>query len=141
MFVVTPPFLRSVSSPSPDDANRVTRNAHMVTPGETNTGFGDIQAFFPLGALVNHSCQPNSCFHSMVKASPGGQEVDFVLRTTLEVRAGNELCISYIVNYATSSVAVSASLEQTVNSSGVLVCGFTGLVSTRPLQDRHPRFC
>lgn len=71
--------------------------------------FGDVQGVFPFGSLVNHSCRPNSCFHSVAKASPQGPEVELVLRTTREVHVGDELCISYLVNYPEIPVAVSAS--------------------------------
>lgn len=79
----------------------------MVSPGDTGVSCGDVQALFPFGALVNHSCRPNSCFHSVAESSPRGPEIELVLRTTFGLRAGDELCVAYFPDYVETPVAVS----------------------------------
>lgn len=94
---------------------RVTRNIHTVSPNTTRFNFGSIssigsvEGLFPCGALVNHSCQPNSHFHCVAKASPsadGRPVIEQVLRTTRKLRAGEELCYSYLSDSAAATVLV-----------------------------------
>ncbi len=54
---------------------------------------------FPAASLVNHSCEPNACFHSR-RASSGGQPLEYVLRCTEDVAAGEEVCVSYLAHCA-----------------------------------------
>lgn len=69
-----------------------------------------VEGLFPCGALVNHSCLPNSFFHCVTgpSSSAGGPPVvEQVLRTTRNVRAGDELCYSYLSAIAAKTVSVS----------------------------------
>ncbi|CAN0023879.1 unnamed protein product [Laminaria digitata] len=84
---------------------RNNHNVYMVSPGDTSVACGDVQALFPFGALVNHSCRPNSCFHSVAESSPRGPEIELVLRTTFDLRAGDELCVAYFPDYVETPVA------------------------------------
>ncbi|CAN0046613.1 unnamed protein product [Ectocarpus fasciculatus] len=77
---------------------RITRNAHTVSPNTSKPGFGSVQGLFPCGALVNHSCLPNTFFHCVAEpSSPEGRPVvKQVLRSICNIRAGDELCCSYL---------------------------------------------
>lgn len=94
--------------PSPNDVNRVKRNVHVVSPDKAQVGSGDVQALYPFAALVNHCCRPNSCFHAVATSSSRGPEVELVLRTVFEIRAGDELCVSYFPSFVETPAAVSA---------------------------------
>lgn len=90
------------------NTDRVTRNLHTVSPVLENAGIGTALALFSCGALVNHSCQPNAFFHCLSRpTSPDGPVVENVLRTVSPVKAGEELCVSYIAHFALMSVSVS----------------------------------
>ena len=54
---------------------------------------------FPAASLVNHSCEPNACFNSR-RAGPGGPVLEYVLRCTSNVAAGEEVCVSYLAHCA-----------------------------------------
>lgn len=54
---------------------------------------------FPAASLVNHSCTANACFHSR-RAGPGGPPLEYVLRCTTDVAAGEEVCVSYLAHCA-----------------------------------------
>ncbi|CAN0435420.1 unnamed protein product, partial [Ectocarpus sp. 8 AP-2014] len=77
---------------------RITRNAHTVSPNTSKPGFGPVQGLFPCGALVNHSCLPNTFFHCVAESSsPEGRPVvKQVLRSIRNIHAGDELCYSYL---------------------------------------------
>ncbi|CAM9531788.1 unnamed protein product [Ectocarpus sp. 12 AP-2014] len=76
----------------------ITRNAHTVSPNTSKPGFGSVQGLFPCGALVNHSCLPNTFFHCVAESSsPEGRPVvKQVLRSIRNICAGDELCYSYL---------------------------------------------
>ncbi|KXS12948.1 SET domain-containing protein [Gonapodya prolifera JEL478] len=57
----------------------------MGVGGGLTTAFG----LFPLGALLNHSCEPNCVYGA-------GQDGTIVFRTIKEVKEGEELLVSYI---------------------------------------------
>lgn len=87
---------------------------HTVSPNAAAYSLGSVssvEGLFPCGALVNHSCLPNSCFHCVSKAASsvdGPPVIEQVLRTTRHVRAGEELCYSYLSELvAASTVSVS----------------------------------
>lgn len=93
---------------------RITRNAHTVSPNTSKPGFGSVQGLFPCGALVNHSCLPNTFFHCVAEpSSPEGRPVvKQVLRSIRNIRAGDELCCSYLSSgAAVGTVSVSGSRE------------------------------
>eukprot|EP00903_Cladosiphon_okamuranus_P005427 g5413.t1 len=86
---------------------RVARNVHTVSPNATaiELSASSVEGLFPFGALVNHSCLPNSCFHCVLEASSsvdGPLVMEQVLRTTRKVRAGEELCYSYLNEFSTA---------------------------------------
>ena len=73
------------------------------------SSIGSVEGLFPCGALVNHCCHPNSFFHCVASPSADGPPViEQVLRTIDRVRAGQELCYSYLSD-AAARTAVSVS--------------------------------
>lgn len=87
--------------------NRMCRNSHPVQPDPLSVDASTVQAFFPCAALVNHSCEPNSFFHATANPSANGSGLEYVLRTTRNVAAGQELCSSYICRHGGVGVLVS----------------------------------
>lgn len=55
---------------------------------------------------MNHSCEPNACFHSR-RAGPGGPPLEYVLRCTADVAAGEEVCVSYLAHFSNAAIEVS----------------------------------
>ncbi|CAM9248842.1 unnamed protein product [Scytosiphon promiscuus] len=83
----------------------ITRNAHAVAPNAMATEGGSVQGLFPCGALANHSCRPNTFFHCVADPAPamdGAPAIKQVLRTVCDVKAGDELCYSYLSSSAAS---------------------------------------
>lgn len=112
-FHPLPPTKPAVDSPATPTVVRVTRNVHTVYPNKSTCDFGplgSVEGLFTCGALVNHSCLPNSCFHCVAKAPSsvdGPPVIEQVLRITQKVLAGDELCYSYISTTAVKTVSVS----------------------------------
>lgn len=70
-------------------------------------------AVFPAASLVNHSCEPNACCHSR-RAGSRGPPLEYVLRCTSDVAAGEEVCVSYLAHFAnaaTKEVGVTGMFE------------------------------
>lgn len=63
---------------------------------------------YPLGALLNHECWPNCV--AMYDTAPDGT-VAQVLRSVREIKAGEELCVTY-VDAALSTDARQKTLQQ-----------------------------
>lgn len=61
-----------------------------------------VVGIFPAASLVNHSCEPNASFHSR-RAGPGGPPLEYVLRCTTDVAAGEEICVSYLAHFANAA--------------------------------------
>lgn len=84
-----------------------------MSPHTTAVDFGSassVEGLFPCGALVNHSCLPNSFFHCVAGSSSsldGRPVIEQVLRTIRNVRAGEELCYAYLSDVAAKNVSVS----------------------------------
>lgn len=117
----TPPsFRRSLKLCVPASCDavtvRITRNVYAVSPNLMKMGGGSVQGLFPFGALANHSCVPNTFFHCVADPSPsvdGPPAIKQVLRTICEVKAGDELCNSYLCgSAAVGNVQVSMPLER-----------------------------
>lgn len=88
----------------------MSRNTHPFHNQDPVFISPNATGLFPTAALVNHSCDPNACFHSTIAESRNnGQveiEIEFVLRTMREVAAGEEVCLSYISHPASKVLAV-----------------------------------
>ncbi|CAM9324935.1 unnamed protein product [Hapterophycus canaliculatus] len=95
-------------------AAAITRNVHTVAPNVMVMDGGPVQGLFPCGALTNHSCRPNMFFHCMAEPSPsvdGPPAIKQVFRTVCDIKAGDELCYSYISSsFAARSVVERRSL-------------------------------
>eukprot|EP00752_Nemacystus_decipiens_P001976 g1899.t1 len=79
---------------------RLRRNFHTVQPEPLGRLLPPtVIGIFPAASLVNHSCEPNACFSSR-RAGPGGQVLEYVLRCTADVAAGEEVCVSYLAHCA-----------------------------------------
>lgn len=66
-------------------------------------------AVFPAAAMVNHSCDPNACFHAR-RAGPGGPPLEYVLRCMNDVSAGEEVRVSYLAHFAPAAKEVCRTL-------------------------------
>lgn len=78
---------------------RLRRNFHGVQPEPLGRLVPPtVNGIFPAASLVNHSCEPNSCFHSR-RAGTGGQPLEYVLRCTTDIAAGEEVCVSYLAHF------------------------------------------
>lgn len=108
---------RGVSSPSPTSAPRDVPPARRkrTTPSRLRRNFHGVQpeplgrlvpptvvAVFPAASLVNHSCEPNACFHSR-RAGGDGPPLEYILRSTTDIAAGEEVCVSYLAHFANAA--------------------------------------
>ncbi|KAJ3207004.1 hypothetical protein HDU67_007812 [Dinochytrium kinnereticum] len=78
-------------------ACRINVNSHVITdPTSTGSTTRNIAVgLFPLTAILNHSCRPNSTY---VTSGEGGGTM--MLRTLVPVGEGEELTLSYVDLYA-----------------------------------------
>ncbi|CAM9789556.1 unnamed protein product [Pylaiella littoralis] len=79
---------------------RLRHNFHLVQPEPLGRLLpSTVIGVFPAASLVNHSCAANACFHSR-RAGPGEPPLEYVLRCTTDVAAGEEVCVSYLAHCA-----------------------------------------
>lgn len=98
--------LRATPAPHRFAANRVTRNLHSVAD-VTAIKARQINALFPYAAMINHACKANAFFHAeVVSSSADGPVLEYVLRTTDHINAGDEVLVSYLDHSSTSDVTV-----------------------------------
>ncbi|CAM9990458.1 unnamed protein product, partial [Hapterophycus canaliculatus] len=83
---------------------RLRRNFHTLQPEPLGRLLPPtVIGVFPAASLVNHSCEANACFHSRRTGStlgPGAPPLEYVLRCTTDVAAGEEICVSYLAHCA-----------------------------------------
>lgn len=98
---------RSASSLSQSSLiHRLRRNFYPVQPEPLGRLLPPTAvAVFPAAAMVNHSCDPNACFHAR-RAGPGGPPLEYVLRCMNDVAAGEEVCVSYLAHFAPAAKEV-----------------------------------
>lgn len=78
---------------------RLCGNFHAIQPEPLGRLMPPtVIAAFPAASLVNHSCTPNACFHAR-RSGPRGPPLEYVLRCTRDIAAGEEVCVSYLAHF------------------------------------------